>query len=178
MPAQYLQRLIDGLCDLSLKDPLTGLANRRHFFAQARLAAVRCHPRGRPVAVALLDLDHFKKYNDRNGHPAGDDLLRETTRSWKAQLRSGDHIARYGGEEFVVSLSDTSLEEAVAIIDRLRRSTPDGITCSAGVAQRLSGESVEALTERADAALYRAKSEGRNRTRTALEPVPGSSESS
>jgi len=158
---------------LATTDALTDIENRRGWQSTIDEEAERSDRNGADLCLALLDLDHFKKYNDQNGHLAGDDLLRDTTRSWKAQLRSGDHIARYGGEEFVVSLADTSLDEAVAIIDRLRKSTPDSITCSAGVAQRQPGESVEALTERADAALYRAKSDGRNRTRTSPEPVPG-----
>ena len=158
---------------LATTDALTDIENRRGWQSTIDEEAERSDRNGADLCLALLDLDHFKKYNDQNGHLAGDDLLRDTTRSWKAQLRSSDHIARYGGEEFVVSLADTSLDEAVAIIDRLRKSTPDSITCSAGVAQRQPGESVEALTERADAALYRAKSDGRNRTRTSPEPVPG-----
>jgi diguanylate cyclase (GGDEF)-like protein len=149
---------------LATTDALTDIDNRRGWELAIGLATSRSELSGDSLCLALLDLDHFKKYNDEFGHVAGDELLRETTRGWKEQLRSGDHIARYGGEEFVVSLTDTSLIEAVAIIERLRASTPENVTCSAGVAQRRPGESVTDLTARADGALYRAKSEGRDRT--------------
>jgi len=152
---------------LATTDPLTDIDNRRGWELAIEMATASSERNGDSLCLALLDLDHFKNYNDEFGHIAGDKLLQETTRLWKDQLRSGDHIARYGGEEFVVSFADTSLSEAVAIIERLRAATPENVTCSAGVAQRKSGESVTELTARADGALYRAKSEGRDRTMVA-----------
>src|SRR5206468_8479237 len=101
--------------------------------------------------------------NDQHGHQAGDMFLRETAARWRMTLRVTDFIARYGGEEFVLVLADCPLGEAMAVMQRIRAVTPDGQTCSAGVAAWDGEESADMLIGRADAALYEAKRSGRNR---------------
>jgi diguanylate cyclase (GGDEF)-like protein len=149
-------------------DGLTGLLNRR---AWDRELSVRLSTTDRPSArtfVGLLDLDQFKSYNDTRGHLAGDALLRDSARLWQTQLRPGDVLARYGGEEFAVLLPNTTLADAVQALERLRGATPDGQSCSAGLAEWDGAESTDSVLRRADAALYRAKALGRNRSDTDL----------
>jgi diguanylate cyclase (GGDEF)-like protein len=110
----------------------------------------------------MLDLDHFKAYNDSHGHLAGDRQLKTSAVNWQAQLRSSDVLARVGGEEFAILLKGCSIQDARARVEHLRRATPPGVTCSAGLVERQGGESGEALMERADAALYAAKRNGRD----------------
>ena len=112
----------------------------------------------------MVDLDRFKDYNDEHGHQAGDRLLKQLAAVWRDVLRPTDVLARYGGEEFVVLLPNCPLDEARDVIERLRVTIPGDETCSAGIATWDGQESPEALVSRADAALYRAKREGRNRT--------------
>jgi diguanylate cyclase (GGDEF)-like protein len=114
----------------------------------------------------MLDLDHFKDYNDSHGHQAGDRLLKSAAAAWLPALRSTDLIARYGGEEFIVILPDCDLNEAVIAADRLREAVPGGATCSAGVATLEHLDTAAQLIGRADHALYHAKASGRNRTST------------
>jgi diguanylate cyclase (GGDEF)-like protein len=152
--------LLGRLTEFAMTDELTGLPNRRA--ANERIAQAVEH--GEPVCLAILDLDHFKDYNDDHGHQAGDRLLKEAAAAWRASLRPADLLARYGGEEFVLLLQGTDLAIARAIVDRLRAATPRGQSCSAGVALRADGEPAASLLERADAALYEAKRAGRNRT--------------
>jgi diguanylate cyclase (GGDEF)-like protein len=153
--------LVAQLDQLARTDQLTQLPNRRSWDGQLT-SAVSAQPSGQPFCIALLDLDHFKRYNDRNGHPAGDALLRDAAVTWRAQLRANDVLTRYGGEEFAILLPACSLPEATRVVERLRASTPT-VTCSAGLAQYEPGETAEQLTSRADRALYLAKREGRNR---------------
>jgi diguanylate cyclase (GGDEF)-like protein len=143
-------------------DGLTGIPNRRSWDAELerRLAVVR--RTGGVLVVGILDLDHFKHYNDLFGHPAGDRLLRGAAALWQSQLRAGDLIARYGGEEFGVILH-CRLHDAAGVMDRLRDVTPEDQTFSAGLALWTGEESAEQLTARADAALYAAKRDGRDR---------------
>ncbi|HSR22705.1 MAG TPA: sensor domain-containing diguanylate cyclase, partial [Candidatus Eisenbacteria bacterium] len=141
-------------------DSLTGLANRRAWDEQ--LPAALGAATG-PVCLAALDLDRFKSYNDAFGHPAGDGLLRDAGDAWQAQLRSGDLLARYGGEEFLVLLPDCDLDSARPVLERLRLATPNGQTVSVGLAQWDGTETARQLMARADAALYAAKREGRDR---------------
>jgi diguanylate cyclase (GGDEF)-like protein len=145
-------------------DALTGAPNRRAWDEQLAIELARAARTGAPVSIAMLDLDHFKAYNDRLGHQAGDVMLRRTTDAWRAQLRSIDVLARYGGEEFGVILPGCGAEEAAAIVERLRIATPDGETSSAGVAAWDGTESAELLFARTDRALYAAKRSGRDRT--------------
>jgi diguanylate cyclase (GGDEF)-like protein/PAS domain S-box-containing protein len=145
-------------------DALTGLPNRRAWDEEVRREIARAARLEHSLAVALLDLDHFKLYNDERGHPAGDALLREAAQEWRLRLRVNDFIARYGGEEFAVALPECSAETATEVIERIRDGTPQGQTCSAGLVMWNRGEVAEAVVSRADAALYGAKQTGRNRT--------------
>jgi diguanylate cyclase (GGDEF)-like protein/PAS domain S-box-containing protein len=144
-------------------DALTGLANRRAWDEELRRELARAQRTKRPVCVAMIDLDHFKAFNDERGHLAGDELLREAATTWRLVLRLGDLIARYGGEEFALLLPDCGIGDAAHVIERLRASTPLGQTCSAGVAAWDGSESPGELIARVDAALYEAKRAGRDR---------------
>ncbi len=144
-------------------DPLTGLLNRRAWDV-ALAEAIRSSTQARsPLTVAMLDVDHFKAYNDAQGHQAGDRLLKAAAAAWRDALRPGDLLARYGGEEFVALLAGCGAEDAAPVAERLRAATPFGATSSVGLAQWEPGDSAEALLRRADEALYRAKRTGRNR---------------
>jgi len=145
-------------------DDLTGLPNRRRWEEQLPSELSRSWREEQPVCVAMLDLDHFKAYNDRRGHQAGDRLLREATAAWREALRPYDIIARYGGEEFSLILPGCSLSDALTLVERLRAATPEQESCSAGIAEWNGEEYPEGLVGRADAALYRAKRSGRDRT--------------
>lgn len=153
---------MDHLSDAAQTDALTGLPNRRAW--EARLA--RATTTGQQLTLAILDVDHFKQFNDSHGHPAGDRLLKATAAAWRDQLRAGDILARIGGEEFGLLLPDCSAHTATDIIRRLRRSVTDNQTCSAGLATRLPDEHLDSVIDRADQALYHAKRQGRNRMLT------------
>ncbi|MFI5912021.1 GGDEF domain-containing protein [Dactylosporangium sp. NPDC051541] len=153
--------------ELAVTDELTGLPNRRAWNAELPRALERSRREGRPLTIALVDLDHFKRFNDSYGHPAGDRLLKEAAAMWQAHLRTVDTLARYGGEEFIVMLPDATREAAHEIIDRMRAATPLGQTFSAGVATLAPGEHSDELLARADAALYDAKRAGRDRVAVA-----------
>jgi diguanylate cyclase (GGDEF)-like protein len=146
---------------LAETDPLTGLANRRAW--DTVLEHSVGPSTGGPIHVLMLDLDHFKRFNDLFGHPEGDRLLIDCARAWDAALRGDDLLARLGGEEFGVLLMGTSPDEAVTIADRMRRHVPRGETVSVGVATWTGGEPIAELVGRADAALYDAKKAGRDR---------------
>ena len=149
--------------ELAVTDELTGLPNRRAWNTELPRTIERVRRTGDPVAVAILDIDHFKSFNDAYGHLAGDRLLKEAAAAWQDQLRTVDHLARYGGEEFVLMLPDASVAQAHEIVDRMRRATPLGQTFSAGIALWNGAETAEELTARADTALYQAKNAGRDR---------------
>ena len=155
---------LNQLATLALTDTLTGLGNRRawdEWMARAlQDAASGAEPR---VSIALLDIDHFKAFNDARGHQDGDRLLKEAGAAWRAHLRPGDRLARYGGEEFAVLLPGCDELCAGIVIERLRAAMPAGQTCSAGLAQWDGEEDAAALVARADAALYAAKQGGRDR---------------
>ncbi|WP_432994492.1 diguanylate cyclase [Dactylosporangium sp. CA-233914] len=155
--------------EFAVTDELTGLPNRRAWTAELPRALERAR-RGRvPLTVALLDLDHFKGFNDTHGHPAGDRLLKEAAAAWRGCLRAADLLARYGGEEFIVLLPDATPGEARRILDRMRAATPHEQTFSAGVATLAAGEGSDELVARADEALYAAKRAGRNRVTLAAD---------
>jgi diguanylate cyclase (GGDEF)-like protein len=149
---------------LASTDDLTGLPNRRHWDEQLPRELGRSLRHEGPICVAMLDLDHFKAYNDTHGHQAGDRLLKEVAAAWRAVLRPYDLLARYGGEEFSLILTDSGIEDATWITERLRVATPHGTSCSVGIAEWNRDEDPGALVERADQALYEAKRGGRNRT--------------
>ena len=144
-------------------DELTGLANRRAWDEQLARELARAAREDSPLAVAMLDLDHFKDYNDRHGHQAGDRVLKEAAAQWGARLRKTDILARYGGEEFALALPNETLEEARETVERLREATPMGQRVSAGLVVWNGSEDADSLIARADEALYAAKRAGRDR---------------
>ncbi|ODU09969.1 MAG: diguanylate cyclase [Rubrivivax sp. SCN 71-131] len=164
------------LSDEVSTDALTQVANRRGLVQAFAAEAARCGREGpdSPLAVALLDIDNFKKLNDRLGHAAGDKALAALASAVREQLRPVDHLARFGGEEFVVLLPGTAADDALQALTRLQRALSAAlfmheqsevfVTFSAGVTAWRPGESLEAALERADEALYEAKRSGKNRT--------------
>ena len=171
--------LIEALSTQSSTDSLTGLANRRSFDAEiARsLAGLRRH--GRPISLCLVDVDHFKRFNDSHGHVEGDRALIEVARVLGQQVRGSDLAARYGGEEFALLLPDTELDVAFHVAERVRAavarsSVPQGpVTVSIGLATAIEGCLPEELIAAADGALYAAKAGGRNRVEAADAPLTG-----
>ncbi len=148
---------------LARHDALTGLPNRRALEELLPREMARARRERAPLCLAVIDIDHFKAYNDTHGHLAGDSVLSECAIAWDSQLRGADSIVRFGGEEFVVVFPDCDLEEASEVLERLREATPGGQTCSAGLARWDLAETEEQLLGRADAALYEAKAGGRDR---------------
>jgi diguanylate cyclase (GGDEF)-like protein/PAS domain S-box-containing protein len=156
-------------------DALTGVFNRRHVEEVLRLEVDRAQRHERPLAVAMMDADHFKTINDTYGHQTGDEVLREISGRCQKTLRSNDILGRYGGEEFVVVFPETSLEEATVVADRLRLAVAESpirigeialdVTVSIGVAGFAAGQDIDQLFRRADGALYTAKQGGRNLVR-------------
>ncbi|MEG1770388.1 MAG: diguanylate cyclase [Comamonas sp.] len=157
-------------------DPLTGLLNRRGFDARLAAAVALAQRSGRPLSVITIDVDHFKRVNDTYGHEVGDNVLRTLARQLKARLRVSDAVARLGGEEFVVLLPDTEPETALEMAQELlvvaaapAHDEVSNITISAGVsALRPDDENGSAMLRRSDAALYAAKTAGRNRAMVQL----------
>jgi diguanylate cyclase (GGDEF)-like protein len=160
---------------LARTDALTGLANRRTLDEAFQREIARAERLGECLSVIIGDLDHFKSINDQYGHVTGDQVLARAAAVFGSQLRPYDLAARYGGEEFVLLLPGTSTDGAIAIAERIRKevaeikvpSCPRQITVSLGVASWMTGEAPEELVARADAALYNAKSTGRNRVEAA-----------
>ena len=165
------EELLGKVQEMATHDSLTGLANRRVLEEQLPREMARARRTQSPLCVAIIDIDHFKSYNDTHGHLAGDEVLRKCARAWDGALRGEDTIVRFGGEEFLVLLPDTSAEEAVEVVERLREQTPMGQTCSAGLAAWDFVESDDDLLGRADAALYLAKAGGRNQLAQAGAPA-------
>ena len=156
--------LMRRLTEIARIDVLTGLPNRRSWDEELVKGLHRARRTSQPCTVALLDLDHFKRYNDTHGHQAGDALLRGTAQALAGSLRAGDLIARYGGEEFAVLLHGCDGTNALRFFDRLHGAMLEGQTFSAGVAESDGKEEGSAAVQRADEALYRAKAGGRNQT--------------
>jgi diguanylate cyclase (GGDEF)-like protein/PAS domain S-box-containing protein len=156
------ENLLTEVAALARSDALTGLPNRRGLDEQLPREMARVRRAESELCLAIVDIDHFKAYNDANGHLAGDAILRECAVAWDGVLRGADTIVRFGGEEFLVVLPDCPLEQAAETIERLRRVTPGGLTCSAGLACWDYAESSDDLVDRADSALYRAKAAGRD----------------
>jgi diguanylate cyclase (GGDEF)-like protein len=151
--------LLLQLTDMASTDALTGLPNRRAWETKLGQALLE----EEPFVLAMFDFDHFKSFNDTQGHPAGDRLLKETAAVWREELRAGDFLARIGGEEFALLLPKCATEDALMVLERLRGRVPYAQTCSAGVVIRELGESSDALMTRVDEALYMAKAAGRDR---------------
>jgi diguanylate cyclase (GGDEF)-like protein/PAS domain S-box-containing protein len=163
---QERQELLAQMEAMARTDPTTGLPNRRAWDEAVRDAIARAQRHGHALALGLVDLDHFKLFNDAHGHPAGDALLTEAATTWRLALRVTDFIARYGGEEFALLLPDCPPDEMPALLDRLRAATPQGQTVSIGMAHWDGSETADDLVARADSALYAAKESGRDRAVT------------
>jgi two-component system cell cycle response regulator len=161
---------------LALTDELTGLYNRRYVVAHLEELVARVNAEGiTDTSLMMFDIDHFKSVNDQYGHPGGDDALRQIADRALRGVRSIDLVARLGGEEFLIVMPETSLDAAVHVANRLRRSVADEpflihtigehrpITISAGIAIARPGDTVDTLLQRADDALYQAKNTGRNK---------------
>lgn len=155
---------------LARTDALTSLPNRRAWDEALAAALARASAGGEALALAIIDLDQFKRFNDRYGHTAGDAMLRQASDAWRSTLRSTDVLARYGGEEFAVLLPGCAIGEATQLLQRLRVATPPPQTCSIGVATWMIGDRPEDLVARADVALYEAKRQGRDRLAVASAP--------
>ena len=156
-----------------VRDSLTGLYNHTHTLQLLEDACFRARRDGQPLAFAMLDIDHFKKVNDTYGHPMGDRVIKSLALFLKQRLRKTDHIGRYGGEEFAVVLPDTDEQSALKVLEEIRQrfaeihypAQPQDLSCtfSCGIAMLQPGLDGNALSKRADEALYKAKHGGRNR---------------
>ena len=168
---------------LAEHDPLTGVLNRRAILARLRAEFAKARQSGEPLSLLFLDLDHFKSVNDSYGHRAGDQCLRSVIDPIAGELRQGDALGRYGGEEFLILLPGAAASDAEVVAERIRHRVQEmpmlisgtriGLTVSLGVAAVDTEVSIpDDLVERADAALYRAKSAGRNQVTTHAGPAP------
>lgn len=153
-------------------DQLTGIANRRRVSLVLEQAIACSKETGRPLAVAIFDIDHFKQVNDRFGHHVGDKVIKRVAADAGRELRSDDTLGRFGGEEFVIVLPHASADIAMMVGERVRKAIESGgsdpsVTISIGVAELAPDENSETLLRRADEALYVAKNDGRNALRLA-----------
>ena len=178
------ERTGERLNTLATRDSLTGVSNRRDFERRLKVMLASASRNGYPLTLMAVDLDHFKHINDTYGHPVGDAVLRAFAARCEAAVRESDVVGRVGGEEFMVGMNGASLAEATAAAERLRLAVADGgiaatpqvsvdLTVSIGLAMLAEGDDAAALVARADAALYRAKRNGRNRVEVdGQAPVP------
>ena len=182
--AIWLQAVIDGLCELSSRDPLTGLANRRHFELMLASEVDRVARAGEPALVLMIDIDHFKKVNDTHGHPAGDKVLKGVALALQECIRPMDTLARFGGEEFAMILPNCPPSFGLTVAERVRTKVERRfvaiapgqevkVTVSIGgaFAPQWVRSSASLWVERADQQLYLAKSAGRNRACLEQPPV-------
>jgi diguanylate cyclase len=171
-----LQHSLEAIRAESMTDPLTGLGNRKYFDRALGDAVRIAHERGEPLSLMLFDIDYFKSFNDNYGHLTGDQVLRLVAMTLKQNIKGQDITARYGGEEFAVVLPRTALRQALTVADNIRRAVMSKelkkkstgeilgrVTISAGVSMLQGRDDAESLIERADACLYAAKRNGRNR---------------
>jgi len=167
----------------SLTDPLTGLSNRKHFDERLAHAIDEAAERSEALSLVMVDIDHFKAFNDTWGHLTGDQVLRLVAMSLKQNVKGQDTAARYGGEEFGVILPNTVLRAGLTVADHVRRAVMSKelmkrstgqnlgrVTISLGVATMHKGDTVQTLIARADACLYAAKRNGRNRVICETDP--------
>lgn len=175
-----LRENLDNVRKEAMTDGLTGLSNRKAFDRQIRDCIEAAGEQNTPLVLMMLDIDYFKKFNDTYGHQVGDQVLRLVARTLTDNVKGRDIAARFGGEEFAIILPETGLESGLKVADILRKlvenkevinksshETLGRITLSVGVAQYQTGESISDFIERADAALYQAKRNGRNRVEAA-----------
>ncbi|TVQ83825.1 MAG: GGDEF domain-containing protein [Micavibrio sp.] len=175
-----LKESLDSVRHEAMTDGLTGLANRRAFDSYLKEAVENAQEEGYPLTLMMLDIDHFKPFNDNYGHQIGDQVLRLVARCLIDGVKGRDKAARYGGEEFAIILPETPLKAGIIVGDALRKSVESRevinrtnnqnlgkITLSVGVAELKPGETLENLISRADAALYTAKQNGRNQVAAA-----------
>jgi diguanylate cyclase len=178
-----LQQSLEAIRAESLTDPLTGLGNRKYFDRMIGMAVQTALADSQPLSLLMFDIDHFKSFNDSYGHLTGDQVLRLVGLSLKHSIKGHDITARYGGEEFAVVLPNTALRQALTVADHIRRavmakelkkkSTGEilgRVTISGGVSMLKTGDDTDALIERADACLYAAKRNGRNRVISEVDP--------
>jgi two-component system, cell cycle response regulator len=165
--------IMDQLRTLAITDDLTRLYNQRHFYAQLEKEVLRCQRYDSPLTLLLMDIDHFKAYNDTWGHLEGDQVLIRLGRIINAGLRKVDSGFRFGGEEFTIILPETSLAEAHSVATRIQQAiakevfhpVPEAdviVTISVGVTDYRKGEPIRSLIRRADTAMYQSKANGRN----------------
>jgi diguanylate cyclase len=178
-----LQQSLEAIRAESLTDPLTGLGNRKYFDRSIEVEVGNALANGEPLSLLMFDIDHFKSFNDSYGHLTGDQVLRLVGMSLKQTIKGQDITARYGGEEFAVVLPNTALRQALTVADHIRRavmakelkkkSTGEilgRVTISVGVSMLKPGDDTNSLIERADACLYAAKRNGRNRVVCEVDP--------
>lgn len=169
-----LRELTEALREASLKDPLTDLGNRRYLMERLKEETERCRRKDAPLCVAILDIDHFKRINDGWGHETGDEALRQVAEVLRNSVRQYDAVGRWGGEEFLLIFSETTLDNALQMAERIRQTIeqlviehPIGtihLTASLGLTLQYSDDNVSTTISRADNALLTAKRSGRNRT--------------
>lgn len=175
-PVEWMQAVLDGLCEISSRDPLTGLANRRQFELALASEIDRVARAGEPALMLMIDIDHFKTVNDSHGHPAGDLVLKAVAQALHECIRPMDTLARFGGEEFAMILPNCPPSFGPTVAERVRARvqgravsiTPGQelyVTISIGgaFAPQWVRSSAPLWIDRADQQLYRAKAEGRNR---------------
>ena len=167
---KQLEKEKESYKNISEKDDLTGIFNRRKFKSSLeRLIKIAARYK-RPLSLVMFDIDRFKEINDNFGHQAGDSVLRELTALVGTALRDTDILARYGGEEFMVIMPETDINDAENIAERIRKTVENSIfkyatsvTISLGVGRYADGEDADGFIKRVDGALYKAKQGGRNR---------------